>query len=259
MTVEIWAQEICQRELRQEVVIHDDGTEPSMYDLRVGPRAAPEIAIECVRAVDDVREELWNVGPRRGALTLEIAGDWTVGLMREARMKRLKGLDAILRDCEGMGIRNVHVDWRLRMTYANLFAQFERLSVAWANCFRPHGSGKVYLTLDSIGGMVDEEGLAVVDWIGDFLRCKAQADVLSKLAASNASERHVVVPVGWGGAPWQVESYLTDGLSRLPTGVPPLPEPVTSVWIVSVQATHGIRWDGSKWHRFDARSASVAA
>ena len=259
MTVETWAQAICQRELRQDVVIHDDGTEPSMYDLRVGSRAAPAVAIECVRAVDAVLEELWNVGPRRGALTLEVAGDWTVGLIREARMKRLNGLEATLRECERIGITNVHVDWRLRISYANLFAEFDRLGIAWANCFRPHGAGKVYLTLESIGGMVDEEGSAVADWIGSFLRCRAQADVLSKLARSNAAECHVVVPVGWGGAPWPVESYLTDGLDRLPTSIPQLPEPITSVWIASMHATHGVRWDGSKWHRFDARSASVAA
>ena len=158
-----------------------------------------------------------------------------------------------------MGICNVQVDWWLKRVYSTLFAEFERLGIAWANCFRPQGAGNVYLTLDSIGGMVDEEGRAVADWIGAFLRSTEQADVLTKLARSNAAECHVVVPVGWGGAPWSVESYLTDGLAILPSGSPELPRPVTAAWIVSMHANHGIRWDGAMWHRFDARSASVAA
>jgi len=259
MSVESWAQVICQRELQQVVVIHDDQSESGMYDLRVGPRAAPAIAIECVRAMDRVLTELWNVGPARGALTLAVAGDWIVTVTREARMKRLTGLEPALLECERLGIPNVHVDWWFKSSHADLASDLERLGITWANCVRPEGAGKVYVTLDAVGGMVDEEGVAVVGWIGDFLRAPEQADVLRKLERSNAAQCHVVVPVGWSGAPWPVDSYLMNGIDVLPAGTPDLPQPVNSVWIVSMHAAFGIRWDGAQWYRFDARMDSVAA
>ena len=57
MTVERWAQQIIQKELNRPVVIHDDGSQPSMYDLRIGAVEAPDVAIECVGAVDSVFTE----------------------------------------------------------------------------------------------------------------------------------------------------------------------------------------------------------
>lgn len=254
-----WVRDICQRELEQAVVIHDDQSQPGMYDFRVGPIGAPAIAIECVRAMDATLEELWNVGPRRGALKLGVTGDWIGTLTREARFKKLVGLETTLRDCEETGLWNVHVDWRLKRSHPHTFMAFERLGIAWASCVREHGTGKVSLTLDERGGVVDEEGRAVPGWIGEFLRSEAQVDVLSKLSRSNATARHAFVPVGWGGAPWPVESYLTSGVDMLPARPPDLPEPVGSVWIVSMHATHGIRWDGERWRKFEARIDSVAA
>ena len=41
MTVERWAQQIIEKELDCPVVVHDDGSQPSMYDLRIGAVEAP--------------------------------------------------------------------------------------------------------------------------------------------------------------------------------------------------------------------------
>ena len=38
-------------------VVNDDGSAPGMYDLRVGPANAPQVAIECVGAVDQTFTE----------------------------------------------------------------------------------------------------------------------------------------------------------------------------------------------------------
>ncbi len=72
MTVEQWAQQIIEKELNCPVVIHDDGSQPGMYDLRIGSAEAPDVAIECVGAVDSVFTETWNVGPGRGPLRLAV-------------------------------------------------------------------------------------------------------------------------------------------------------------------------------------------
>jgi hypothetical protein len=57
VTVEPWAQQIIEKELNRPVVVHDDGSQASMYDLRIGAVEAPEVAIECVGAVDPDRTE----------------------------------------------------------------------------------------------------------------------------------------------------------------------------------------------------------
>ena len=46
MTVEQWAQQIIEKELNGRVVVHDDGRQPSLNDLRIGALEAPEVAIE---------------------------------------------------------------------------------------------------------------------------------------------------------------------------------------------------------------------
>lgn len=76
----------------------------------------------------------------------------------------------------------------------------------------------------------------------------------------DAQERHVFIPVAFGGAPGEVQAYL---MYNLYTGSPPplgdphiapdLPEPVTSVWIASSSARYGVRWDRSDWSVFNAR------
>ena len=54
MTVEEWAQQIIEKGLGRPVAVHDDGSQPSMYDLRIGDAESPEVVIECVGAVDAV-------------------------------------------------------------------------------------------------------------------------------------------------------------------------------------------------------------
>jgi hypothetical protein len=46
MAGEEWARRIVEKELNRAVVINDNGSAPGMYDLRVGPADAPEVAIE---------------------------------------------------------------------------------------------------------------------------------------------------------------------------------------------------------------------
>ncbi len=72
---EEWARRIVEKELRRSVVVNDDNSRPGMYDLRIGPAYAPELAVECVGAVDATRTETWNVGPSKGPLELALRGD----------------------------------------------------------------------------------------------------------------------------------------------------------------------------------------
>jgi hypothetical protein len=46
MAGEEWARRILEKELKQNVAVNDDGSMPGMYDLRIGPADAPELAVE---------------------------------------------------------------------------------------------------------------------------------------------------------------------------------------------------------------------
>ncbi len=254
MSVESWAQSIVQNELRESVVVHDDNSQPSMYDLRIGPVDSPAIAIECVGAVDGVRTETWNIGPARGPLTLALRGDWTVILKPGAKMKGLApSLEAILQGCEHEGVLSaVHVDWRLNRSNPELFSVLDRDGITFISCFRVDGEGKVHMTLEGIGGPVDTEGVAIPEWITAFLSAPQRADVIAKLARSGAADCQAFVIVDYAGAPWSVQSYLDGDLAALPPAAPTLPSPLTGAWLVSTSNTTGIRWTGTHWRRFSA-------
>src|SRR2546425_1088389 len=123
MIVERWARRVVEEELQRTVELHDDQSEPSMFDLRVGPADAPAIAIECIGAVDPVRVETWNVGPARGAMRLALKGDGTVFVNQNAKVKNWEPrLEPILRRCEEPGrVVHIQVDWTLGPAQPDLF------------------------------------------------------------------------------------------------------------------------------------------
>lgn len=253
MAGEEWAQRIVEKELGRNVAINDDGSAPGMYDLRVGPKDAPELAIECVGAVDEAFAETWNIGPERGPLRLSLTGDWNVSITATARIKAIKQrIEPLLRVLEGHGIDNLYVDYRLKRIDRALFDEFDSLSITHVSCYRRQGTGEVHLIMPGNGGAVDRQGSAVPAWVGEFLRDSARQDVLLKLQRSGAKERHVFVIVELASTPWPVESYLIGELDHLPDQSPDLPQPVTGVWIVSTMGQRGLRWDGDAWKIFDA-------
>jgi hypothetical protein len=253
MRFEPWARFVVERELGQTVFLHDDQSQPGMYDLRVGSSSAPLIAIECVGAIDATFSAFWNAGPARGSLQTSLTGDWIVVLHPKARVKALRAVvENVLQPWDGVGEINIYVDWQLERAQPVQYHNLRKLGVSSLHCVRKQGNGKVFLNPENNGGMVDEHGTVISSWIGEFLRATERADVIRKLARAGCSECHVFVPVGWSGARWDVESYLTSGLEHLPDGAPDLPAPITSAWIVSLSASLGIRWDGARWLRFDA-------
>lgn len=102
MAGEEWARRILEKELKRNVVVNDDGSTPGMYDLRIGPADAPEMAVDCVGAVDPSFTETWNVGPARGPLELAITGDWFITLTPRARIKAIEQrVEPLLRELDG--------------------------------------------------------------------------------------------------------------------------------------------------------------
>jgi hypothetical protein len=258
MAGEEWARRIAQKQLERIVEKNDDGRLPGMYDLRIGSVDAPEVAIECVGAVDSVFTETWNVGPARGPLSLEVQGDWNIEIAATARVKKVRqNLQRLLKELESRGTPNVTVDHRLRWINEGLFNELESVGITHAHCYRVHGSGKVHLSLPGTGGAVDKKGSEVPSWLGDFLRDPARADVLSKLERSGASSRHAFVIATLSGVPWPVGYYLMGELDVVPSEAPELPPSVTAAWAVPDFGQKGLYWDGSCWRVVEAGGQAV--
>lgn len=251
MTVERWAQQIIEKELNCPVVVHDDGSQPSMYDLRIGAAEAPDVAIECVGAVDAVGTETWNVGPGRGPLHVTVMGDWMITIARDAHVRTIRQhIEPILRDLEARDVRRLSVGHLFKWHDDRLFQELESLGIQHASCISMPGTGRVHMTMEGSGGVVDSAGSALPQWIEEFLRDSKREDVLFKLRQTSAQERWVFVHVALGGAPWSVESYLTGEFESLPATGPNLPSPVTGMWVASTHGTHGVRWDSAGWRLF---------
>jgi hypothetical protein len=258
VSAEQWAQQIIEKELDRPVAVHDDGSQPSMYDLRIGPAEAPQVAIECVGAVDALGTETWNVGPGKGPLHLTLKGDWMISIARDTNIRtHRQRIEPVLRDLEERGDLRVSVGHLFdRHDYRPLL-ELESLGIQYASCIRMPGSGRVHWTMEGSGGVIDSAGSALPQWIEDFLRDPEREDVLFKLRRTEAQERWVFVPVRLRGAPWSVESYLTGELECLPATGPTLPVPVTGIWVTSTYGKHGVRWDSDGWRLFGVGEKSA--
>lgn len=258
MNFEQWAQQIIEKEINRSVIVHDDGSQPSMYDLRIGSAEAPEVAIECVSAVDAVGTETWNIGPGKGPLHLTVKGDWLISIARNARIRTLRQrIEPVLRDLEVRNELRVSFGHLSRRHDYGLLDELESLGIQYAACIRMPGAGRVHWTMEGSGGAIDSTGSALPQWIEDFLRDREREDVLFKLHRTETQERWVFVPVRLGGAPWSVESYLTGELECLPATGPTLPSPVTGIWVTSTFGKHGLRWDSTGWRLFGVGEQSA--
>ena len=260
---EEWARRIISVALSREVELHDDGSQPSMYDLRIGPADSPERAIEVVGAVDPVWTETWNVGPARELWQLGLRGDWMVSVDPGANFRQMKkALPDLLRQVEDDGLAAVPRNDVLRRHRRDVYDAMANLGVDYMSMYRADGSGSVTFTMAGAGGAVDNEGLALSRWVEDFLADPGRADVRFKLDGV-APHRDVFIGVTLDGAPWAVVSYLTK-FSRteasLPPDTPALPQPVTGVWVaatLSFGEALGVRYEDGAWSWFRSRGDGI--
>jgi len=254
MTVESWARSIVANELGAEVVVHDDGSESGMYDLRIGPENSPEYAIECVGAVDPVGIETWNIGPANGPIKVNSSGDWLVTIGRCTNIKLLKRQIAnVIEQCECLGLTKfTPVDEQLKRINKELFGTLDKLGITSFHMYREAGSGNAHLGMDGGGGTLSQNSDDLVEWVGMFLSSVDRADVIKKLRDSNAKEKHAFITIILGGAPWNVESYFL-GEMLTPNNLPKLPEPITGVWITLHEK--GVSFMDGQWRVFSCKNA----
>jgi hypothetical protein len=254
---EAWARAIISAELGLPVEIHDDGSSPGMYDLRIDPKGRSG-AVEVTACADPESTETWNLMNGRGEVWVVdgLRGGWLVTVLPSCRVRQLKAeLPTILRRLEAADINNL--DLAGGPTFDRLEPVIERLGITSAYQGGTSRPGSIYLTLElaseRAGGQVPSTGDAVADWCGGFLREPKQADVLDKLRRSGAPERHAFIFVpGLTPAPWPVPYLVMADPVPLPTIAPDLPWEVTHAWVASTWSTAtGLRWSpDAGWRHF---------
>lgn len=134
---ETWAQSVVAEATGACVHVHDDGSEPSMYDLRVGPAADPDVAIEVTGAVDPEFTATWNTGPATRALMLPLRGDWSVTIQPGTYVNQIAPqLEALLRLIEADQNREIGlpIDYVLRRHNQRIYDAFEAIGVTYVVC-----------------------------------------------------------------------------------------------------------------------------
>jgi hypothetical protein len=232
-----------------------------MYDLRIGSVDSPDAAIEVNLATDRDRLEALKLAPSEGAVPVPgVSGLWMITVSPSARQQDLRErLAPILADLE----ERYPDDWLMdadRTVSASDHARLVKLKVIGARRSINANEGRIAILLPAMGGIVDRAGIALSQWIGEFLL--GVPDVLRKLTVPSR-ERHAFIPVVPGGASWEVESFLLDFPLRgeepaaPPQAAPILPDPVTHVWVTSTGGRKGWRWDGSQWRAFQAAGVPI--
>lgn len=177
---EEFARIVISRELGRSVEHHDDGSRYSMFDLRIGLKEAPEVAIECTGAVNREFVESWKAGPHKGSFLIDgIENDWIVETRVGARVKLVMAeIESLLKRLEVAKIYHLNEIWNVR-DEEGLEEDLERVGITSAHRVeRSDPTGKVLLELPGIGGGVDDNGTQVAEWISKFLIDEQRADNL---------------------------------------------------------------------------------
>ncbi|EOW9280375.1 TPA: hypothetical protein PX780_003709 [Vibrio cholerae] len=249
------AKEIISRELRMPVELHDNGSESGMFDLRIGSKIAPLYAIECVGAVERKAMETWNIGPGKEVLSCGSSSNWIVSITKTTNIKYLKKqLPEVICLLESLKfVGNIYVDSYLELAHEGLFNRLHKLGITSVDKCKDSGDGKIYLTMDcENGGPINQNGNALAEWVGDFLRASPNSDVIKKLVNSGAQKKHVFIKIVSDHVPWDIESYFYGEMLN-PSISPILPAPVDGVWIIL--NGKGIKYVDHNWCVFEYKNA----
>lgn len=187
----------------------------------------------------------------------DLDGGWIVTTSRNTSWKKLQlQLRPLLSELEGelapAGSRSVLSELSTQNRQA---IELLRIGDLWKGPTQYPGS--VYFLRDDkhSGAWVDTTGAVLNEWLGAWLDHHDQADLLLKLGASTAAERHLFIAI----PPDTVVSdkalaYLMDSDRAVPVAEPDVPTEITDLWIADDTTFNqtGLRWSRSNgWSTFD--------
>jgi hypothetical protein len=241
------------------VELHDDGSRPSMYDLKIVYADGTTGAVEVTAAADARQTGLWQEVRKRSLIRQEpnLVGGWLVRILTSARAQELdKHLPNLLRDLEQDDRR---VIWGNRSSTDELSVRAGNLGVIEALQSSTDRPGSVYImppevSPDQMGGCSPPTGDPLAKWLGEWLADPKRADNVHKLISADVSERHIFVVVpSFASVPFVVSDILTAPAAPLSVVPPNLPAGISHAWTMNIwDSGDGFRWSlADGWRRFN--------
>ena len=238
--------------LRVPVTVHDRRAGQSTYDLEIrypdGRRGAAEVV--STRA----KKQAAQLGAvRRAGYTADrrLRYTWVVRVPPEAVISQvLPGLSEFLAELEQAGITDLN---RNRFYGLEMHERLRRLHVSSCLAYPPVAGRQpgFYVYPEATGAWVGD-GEEIRLFCEEFLRDAAQADVLTKLASSEADERHAVVIATQG----QLGLHTAVDLRLTPTQAPDLDRCINWLWVI---ASQDLPVRGCYWTRQQGWESAVLA
>jgi hypothetical protein len=255
---EAWVKACIERALPNVTVDqHDDGSQPSMYDLKITYQNGATAAVEITAAMDEqqIRVRMSTRGRGQRWQEPSLAGGWIVTVSASSVPKDFnRQLTGLLGDLEAASLVAVRGD---RSSSNQLVARAGALGVMEATQWQTAYPGSIYVMperpLDLSANYAPSTGDELANWLGPWVADPKRSDNLRKLANSGTSEGHLFILVpSFSLAPGTVDNLLIEPGAPLPEVAPQLPPEVTHIWAMSTwDSGDGFRWSaGEGWTRF---------
>ena len=230
---------VVRAHLGVEVVLHDDQSEPGMYDLRAELGGGRFAAIEVTAAEDERRAADFGAlaGERSLVQAPQLKSGWVVSLCEDAKVSEVRRqAPTLLSEIERTGATELTVGrgWSDNSEVEDLR---ERLAACGIDAVHQHqavGPGVIRMLGAAYATWLSMDPDDVVTFVESFIESRP-SDV-AKLGRSNADERHIFI---WSGvfstAERELRALALD-VSDLPTRAPRLPLEVTHVWVAGESA-----------------------
>lgn len=241
---ELLAQAAIAAALRAPVERTDDGSRPGMCDLEIRYPDGRRGAVEVVSTRDDPTEQLASATLGKGHIAdSALTRAWGVSVAPVTIVKNMTDrLPGFLARLEASGVeraqrRRQDDPWRHEMEHLGINLCYSHPATdTVVPGFRlfPSSTGTFVKGIDT-----------AVQRCETFLAAYAQRDVVKKLRAAGADERHavVVVTVHW----LDVEYEIRCGRA-LPAAPPVLPNGIDALWMVALWGgpTRAVYWTGDR-------------
>jgi hypothetical protein len=244
---ELAAARVVARLSGERVVLQDDNSVAAMVDIRIDYGDRPPGYVEVVTDIDQAYSAMASA--IRGQVQVpapDLGRIWHVTVSPDANIKRLKrDLPSRLALVQQVGTLFETVAWDQHLDSHDVEAvRALATSGVVQLASRPVGAdeqSKAIIYGMGTGGPAIQDWDAFNDWLTTFLHDARQADVLRKLAATNAAERHAFVGMSFSTA-WLAYHALSDDYQGLPGRPPQLPAEVTHVWVWANPTGRCVAW-----------------
>jgi hypothetical protein len=225
----------------ERVILQDDGSRDSMVDIRIEYTDRDPGYVEVLTDIGEGYAATWARLMRRGQLPLELhlAGlrrDWFVTVSGRSDLRRLEiELEGSLASLEVVGLtfERVATLQLLKSIGDVTVGRLLDLGVVMLSSKRSSAEqGSVRVYPDGIVGPGVALWEPVLEWIERLLASQRLTDVRTKLAKTDAEERHIFLGVTFT-SPGEVFFRLTVGEQTVPSAPPTLPGEITHVWLMN--------------------------